>query len=120
MSDIDRRYPRFRINLRVRVHGMSMLTNKVLLSGAQVSRPAMKYEVLSEKMNQTEAPVEPTVEQVRLAMTGHTKNASDRGDEYLLGAQFARFGTNSEAKLKDFLITQGGAQGAEVQDIAHP
>ena len=76
MGANNREYPRVRTNLRIRVHGMYMLTNNLSLSGAQVSCPAMKYEMLSKKLAQGEAPVELMLEQDRLPITGEIKYAS--------------------------------------------
>ena len=111
MATVERRYTRLRLNMRVRLHGMYMLTNDVSFTGAQLSCPAMKFDIIRHKLaGATELPIELHAGDDRIPVVGRLMYASDYGDEYLLGVSFMKFPGDGQARLESFLLTEAGPE----------
>ena len=109
------RYPRLRANLRIRIHGMYMATTNISLSGAQVSCPAMKYQVLGAKLASGDAPVQIVLDDDRIDGKAKVMYASDYGDEFLLGVVFTGFEPESDTRFRAYLMAQGGPEFLQIE-----
>ena len=116
MAETVKRYPRLRLNIRVRLHGMYMLTNNISLTGAQLSCPAMKYEVIRGKLSSGTAPAEIIAGDDRLPLEAEVMYASDYGDEFLLGVAFRAWSEGAEQKFRDYLIAQAGPSAVQLEE----
>ena len=94
-----------------------MLTNNVSLTGAQLSCPAMKYEVIAGKLNGGNAPAEIHAGEDRLPLEVQVMYASDYGDEYLLGIAFKTWGEGAEERFRAYLVQQAGPSAVEREEV---
>ena len=95
---------------------MSMTTNNLSLSGAQIACPAMIYRLISRHLDSPRVPIALDLDDdTTIEIDGRVAYASDYDDEFLLGVAFEAIADDGQEKLRDYLVTHGGPAYAELE-----